>query len=294
MPVVSTDESGTLRIGELSRRTGLSPEVLRAWERRYALLRPSRTEGGFRLYSRADEERVRQMKALMASGLGAAQAARAAAAGPTHGRYQAIASTELDDVAAALGRALVRFDEAGANAALDGLLTIQTFEQAFKGVITPALQTLGRLWAAGDLTVAQEHFASNLLRGRLLSLARGWEGGMGAHALLACAPGELHDIALIAFGLALRRRGWRVTYLGQDTPIADVASTARAIKPALTVVVATDPARLKAIRKELAALAAEVPLALSGAGASEALARAVGARHLAGEALDAARALSGV
>ncbi|HXV03786.1 MAG TPA: MerR family transcriptional regulator, partial [Gaiellaceae bacterium] len=73
-----------LRIGELSRRTGVAPELLRAWERRYGLLRPQRSEGGFRLYSGADERRVELMRRHLRRGLAAAEAARlAAAAGDT-------------------------------------------------------------------------------------------------------------------------------------------------------------------------------------------------------------------
>src|SRR5690349_24660950 len=77
--VAGMSEEGVLRIGELSRRVGVSPEVLRAWERRYGVLRPTRSEGGFRLYSRADEERVRRMLALQQQGLSPAVAARTAA-----------------------------------------------------------------------------------------------------------------------------------------------------------------------------------------------------------------------
>ena len=67
---------GYLRIGELSRRTGVAPELLRAWERRYGLLRPARSEGGFRLYSDADEQRVQRMRQHLRQGLAAAEAAR--------------------------------------------------------------------------------------------------------------------------------------------------------------------------------------------------------------------------
>ena len=78
----------------------------------------------------------------------------------------------------------------------------------------------------GDATVAQEHFASNLIRGRLLGIGRGWDSGEGPRAVLACAPGEQHDLGLIAFGLTLNRRGWRITYLGPDTPVDSLVDTA--------------------------------------------------------------------
>src|SRR5690242_21856160 len=79
---VST-EVGALRIGEFARRAGVSPELLRAWERRYGLLQPIRTEGGFRLYTAEDAERVEEMKRALAQGLSAAEAASRALAAPT-------------------------------------------------------------------------------------------------------------------------------------------------------------------------------------------------------------------
>ena len=89
------------------------------------------------------------------------------------------------------------------------------------------------------MSVAQEHFASALLRGRLLGLARGWGNAGSPLALLACVPGDQHDLGLICFGLALRRHGWRITYLGPDTPLDTVGETARLLGPALVVLTAT-------------------------------------------------------
>ena len=133
---------------------------------------------------------------------------------------------------------------------------------------------------AGEITVAQEHFASNLLRGRLLGLARGWDRGAGPRALLACPPGERHDISLIAFGLALREHGWRITYLGADTPLATIAETATGLRPDLVVVAAVRPAPSSECAEELRELAALLPLAVAGAGADASLASQVGATYL--------------
>ena len=91
-----------------------------------------------------------------------------------------------------------------------------------RDVVLPYLRDLGERWERGEATVAQEHFASNVLRGRLLGLARGWGRGSGPRAVLACAPGELHDLPLIVFGLVLSARGWVITYLGPDTPISTI------------------------------------------------------------------------
>ena len=259
---------GNLRIGELSRRTGVAPELLRAWERRYGLLRPARSDGGFRLYSEADEQRVERMRQLLRQGLAAAEAARQAVEGDTVSAASAETLPELETGAVRLRTALDDFDETAAQLALDDLLAAFTVEAVLSAVILPYLAELGVRWSTGDATVAQEHFASNLIRGRLLGLGRGWDSGQGPRAVLACAPGELHDLGLIAFGLTLHRRGWRITYLGPDTPIDSLVDTAERLSPALIVVSGTTKRRLTPLAGDLTRLAAKTRVAVAGAGAT--------------------------
>jgi MerR family transcriptional regulator, light-induced transcriptional regulator len=271
---------GHLRIGELSRRVGVSPELLRAWEHRYGLLQPTRSPGGFRLYSAADEKRIARMRAYQNQGLSAAEAARLALRGEPE---ESPATIGVVPDGASLAIALERYDEQGAQEAFDRALAALTVEALLRDLVIPYLRELGERWEAGKASVAQEHFASNFLRGRLLGLARGWGHGVGPLAIIACAPGELHDLPLIAFGLALRARGWRIAFLGPDTPVVTLEDAARALEPKLVVISATTPERFAPVREELGALARSAPLALAGAGAGEALARAVGATHLPGD-----------
>jgi methanogenic corrinoid protein MtbC1 len=137
-------------------------------------------------------------------------------------------------------------------------------------VVMPYLHELGERWERGDVSIAQEHFASAVLRGRLLGLARGWGRGLGPRIVLACAPGEQHDLGLIAFGLALRARGWRVIYLGADTPLTSVADAAHASDAVFAVVSAVTPRPFRAHHHELRELARRQRLCLGGAGAAEA------------------------
>src|SRR5690242_14848728 len=109
---------GSIRIGELSRRTGVTPELLRVWENRYGLLRPSRSAGGFRLYSAADEARIHLMTRLIADGLSAAEAARQAAVLGDEADA-AIEAPIVDQLADQFRRALDEFDGAAAHAAFD-------------------------------------------------------------------------------------------------------------------------------------------------------------------------------
>jgi DNA-binding transcriptional MerR regulator len=282
-----------LRIGELSRRLGVSDHVLRAWERRYGLLRPVRSAGGFRLYSEADLDRVRRMQAHLAQGLSAAQAARAAidderpARAPVHDE-EAPARDGLADAAQTLTRALDALDEPTAHAVLDQLLSTLTVETVLRDVVLPYLHELGERWQRGEVSVAQEHFASNVIRGRLASLGRGWGHGHGPRAILACAPGELHDLGLLAFGIVLNRNGWRIEYLGASTPLDDLIGLAGSKRPNLVVVTATTPQRFKGLTDDLARLSRLAPLAIAGAGASRAVAEAARARLLTDDPVTAA------
>jgi MerR family transcriptional regulator, light-induced transcriptional regulator len=281
--IMGTEPAANLRIGELSRRLGVSEHVLRAWERRYGLLEPVRSAGGFRLYTQADENRIRRMQAHLANGLSAAEAARAALAEQPAGRPGAAAAENrgrLSEASETLARALDGLDEPAAQAVLDRLLTDFTIETVLRDVLMPYLHDLGERWKQGTVNVAQEHFASNVLRGRLASLARGWGNGHGPRAVLACPPGEQHELGLLAFGIVLNRNGWRIDYLGPDTPVDDLMKTISDTHPDLVVLAAATSERLDGLGADLARLARTAPLALAGAGATRAVAEQTGARLL--------------
>jgi DNA-binding transcriptional MerR regulator len=277
------------RIGELAQRTRVSPDSLRVWERRYGLLRPARSDGGYRLYSAEDEDRVRAMVRHLESGVPAGEAARLVLEG---GSAPDEAGPPLLAASAELREALDRFDDAGAQLALDRLIGALSFETVARDVILPYLRELGDRWERGEASVAQEHFASIVIRGRLLALARGWDRGAGPRALLACAPGEQHELGLIVFGLALRQHGWCITYLGADTPIETLTVATAELDPAAVVVVALTPERLEPIRESLSELAGRARLLLAGAGADANYARDVGADLLTGDPVDVAAELA--
>ena len=257
-----------LRIGELSKRAGVSPELLRAWERRYGLLRPARSAGGLRLYSPADVERVALMQQHLAEGMAAAEAAALAVrdAGDEEAARTTLRPAAIRDELAA---ALDAFDEPRAQAILDRLLALATVETLLAEIVVPYLHELGERWKQGEASVAQEHFASSVLRGRLLGLARGWGLGLGPVAVLACLPGEQHDLGLISFGLALRSQGWRIVYLGPDSPLDTVADVSRRLQPSVVVLNAVSAERIRPVLPQLRALARRHAVALGGAAAED-------------------------
>jgi MerR family transcriptional regulator, light-induced transcriptional regulator len=292
--------SARLRIGELSRRTGVRTDTLRAWERRYGLLRPERSAGRFRLYGPEDEQRVVRMKTLIDSGVSAAEAARLAlessasgAATPLPAAIDGAGVWALDLQAERLRLALERFDEAEANTLLDQALAGLTVETVADHIVLPAMRAIGERWESGEVGVAQEHFATGVVRGRLLSVARNWGAGSGPLAMLACPPGEEHDLGLVAFGVVLRARGWRITYLGPDTPIETIAETAEQLRADAIVIAALDAEPFERAARQLAELANESHLLIGGAGAGPAIAKRLGAALLDEDPVRAAAELSG-
>ena len=275
-----------LRIGELSRRLGVSDHVLRAWESRYGLLQPVRTAGGFRLYSEADERRVRRMQAHLARGLSAARAALGEDNEDSRDPDRAPAAAS--ELYGALRRALDAFDETAAQAVLDRLVADFSLATTLREIILPYLAELGVRWEQGTASIAQEHFASNIIHGRLAGLARGWGNGHGPLAVLACPPDELHDLPLMIFGIVLNRTGWRIHFLGTSTPLDEMSRTVEASHPNLVVLAATRPGTLDPFTAQLTALARRAPLTLAGAGASPQLAAAVQATLLTGDPVTAA------
>jgi DNA-binding transcriptional MerR regulator/methylmalonyl-CoA mutase cobalamin-binding subunit len=279
---------GHLRIGELSRRVGVSRELLRAWERRYGLVQPIRSPGDFRLYSLSDEERVRAMLRYLQDGLSAAQAAQAAG---TFGDAAERSSSDILTRRAEIRAALENFDEARVHALLDGLFATFGIVTVLRAVILPLLRSLGDDWSAGEITVAQEHFASNVLRGRLLGLARARGNGNSPLAVLACPPGEQHDIGLLIFGIAMRQAGWRITFLGANTPIATIEDAAESLNARVIVLSTVARRRLRASEQEIASLTERRTVAIGGAGAGIALAESIGAVLLQSDPIAAANGL---
>lgn len=272
----------------MSRRLGVSATTLRAWERRYGLLRPARSGGNYRLYTAEDEARVRRALAYMQKGMSTREAAGRALIQPEPaGDYEGLSGL-ADDLLAALER----LDEPASQRTLDRLFALVTPERALCEVVLPILHEIGERWARNEISVAEEHYATNLLHARLHALAAAWEAGGGPVAVVACAPGELHSIGLTCHGLGLRARGWTVFYLGQDTPVAALERTAERVQPRVVVLSAALPERFIELADDPPRLAGHTTLAIGGRGATEALAAQLGARLLDTDPLAAAALLT--
>jgi DNA-binding transcriptional MerR regulator len=276
------------RIKEFASRTGVPEVTLRAWERRYGLLDPERSSGGYRLYGPADERRVVAMQAHLNRGIAAAEAARLALA---ERALPESVPTEPTILHGGLMNAIAQFDATRTDAMLGGAFALGA-ERAVLEVVLPTLREVGDRWERGTLTVAHEHFATHLIERHLQQHAVRWTEGGGRLALLACPSGERHTLGLMCFGVVLAEAGWRIAYLGADTPVANVRDAADALAPEAIVLSAVDSAPFADAAPELRALAGAHRLTIGGAGATAAIARRLRAAHAPADPAAAAAALA--
>lgn len=267
---------------------GVQEVTLRAWERRYGLLAPQRSSGGFRLYSRADERRIRSMQAHMARGIAAAQAAALAV---SESAFAIAAPGEPAELVAALVAATEAYDATRIEVLLDAAFA-HGRPAGIGDVVIPVLVEIGLLWERAELTIAHEHFASHLVERRLLALATGSERGGGPLALLACPSGERHTLGLLCFGVLLADRGWRIAYLGADIPVDQIAAASTSVKPDAVVLCALQARLFSDNATAIGALGRERHTLLAGAGASAELARKLEVAYAGSDPLTAARSLA--
>ena len=237
-----------LNISALSRRTGVAPDTLRKWEQRYGVLRPVRTSGGQRRYTEQDVARVEWLRDRQREGWRIGEASRVLAESACPGL------TDPD----ALRDALLEATRAGNGgeiaAVLDQAFAVLSAGDAIALVLAPALRRAGSEWEAGRLSIAHEHLLSGKVRARLDAILGDVRGGVRGTAVLACAPGELHDLGLLMLAVLLRADGWRVEYLGQDTPVAEAVELAGDLDAALVCLSAARDASVAALQEGLAAL----------------------------------------
>ncbi|MGY2893578.1 MerR family transcriptional regulator [Deinococcus sp. UYEF24] len=209
---------------EVESRTGVPATTLRQWERRYGFPSPSRTAGGYRMYSPFDLACIGFIQARQDEGI---PVSRAVALAREH--FAEPPAPELP-VVAELVRALIRPDHREAGRLLGQAHASLSAEEIMMDVMRPAIVQIGQLWERGEITVAHEHQASAFLKVRLSQmLDAAGQNDLGPSVVAACGPGEHHEIGLMMLAVTLGRRGVQVHYLGSNTPLADMAVYARSV-----------------------------------------------------------------
>ena len=270
-------------IAALSRRTGVAPDTLRKWEQRYGVLRPVRTAGGQRRYSEMDVQRVEWLRDRIRDGWRIGEAARII------DEATSAALAEPGDLRDALIAAIEENDPRTVSATLDQTFAVLPLEVALTEVVTPALRWTGEAWHRGELSVAQEHAITAKVRAHLGKLISEGRGGVRGSAVLACAPGEHHDIGLLMLAVMLRADGWRVEFLGADTPVDAAVAFAERIGAGMLCFSASRGESVEVLRATPPAAAApgRMTIVVGGAAVTPDLARELEANY-AGEQLDVA------
>jgi DNA-binding transcriptional MerR regulator/methylmalonyl-CoA mutase cobalamin-binding subunit len=266
-------------IKQAAARAGVTVPVMRAWERRYGIVEPARTPSGYRQFDDAAVERVRSMRALVEAGWSPSAAAAAILSGeaPSGAADGTVAITTAQSPASELGARFVAaaqaLDTQAVEAVLDDMFATGSFERVAMDLLFPALHSLGDAWAAGTLSVAGEHLASNAVLRRLALALDGAGAGAsapGPRILVGLPPGGRHELGALAFAVAARRAGLPVAYLGADLPVADWAAAAQAATAVVIgVVTAHDRRATLAVAKAVRSAAPEAVIAFGGEGAPD-------------------------
>ncbi len=218
---------GKYTVNEVEERIKVPASTLRQWERRYGFPKPERSDAGYRLYSERDLENIRSMKRYIAEGIPASRAAelvKRLCPAPSGPRSLAEMRRELVD-------ALVSLDDTKADALLSEAHTLHTVDGVMLELMQRTISDIGEMWHEGKVSITTEHFASSYIQGRLRSLLNITANIKDAPAvIIACAPTEQHELGPLILAVMLRRAGYRIYYVGADTPVKDLREMAKRLQ----------------------------------------------------------------
>lgn len=249
------------RVKTVAAMTGIPRPTLIAWERRHEILDPRRSPSGYRIYTDDDVAVLKRLKGLVDGGHPISEAVAMVKGAPV----QHTVGTALRD---ALAQALWAYDQGALDWVLPDLLAIP-FQPALDGLYLPILQETGDRWERGELTIAQEHFASTWIRGRMTTMFQALGAGPagGRPVVCAMAPGELHELGLLAVAIQLALSGWRVTWLGPELPIDELGAATTAAGAELVCVSLmnrTTPGQALGLGREIRAVVPSSALVVIG------------------------------
>ena len=264
-------------IGEAARRSGVTPELLRAWERRYSVVAPVRTQSGYRLYDDIAIHRLRAMRTLLDEGWTASAAAASVretpdAELPTPAPPETRFGDESSDLPQRFVRAAAAMNARTVEQIVDEMMTRASFEVAVEEYVFPALRALGSAWESGEVSVAAEHAASAAVHRRLGAAfdAAGRSPVDARPVLIGLPPGAHHELGALAFAVAARRAGLPVRYLGPDLPADDwvrALDQTDAIAAVIAVPTEADVDAARSVARQLHGTRRDLVIAFGGSGA---------------------------
>ncbi|HTE42196.1 MAG TPA: MerR family transcriptional regulator [Steroidobacteraceae bacterium] len=253
-------------IRTVSRLTGINSITLRAWERRYGLIRPVRTPTGHRVYRHEDIQLIRRILVLLDKGIAIGQVQRSLqsiSVGDTHGAEpvairQINAETQWTAYRARMVNAITEFDEERLEDIYNETLAVHPIETVTQSLLIPLLRELGRRWETAEGSVAEEHFFGMYLRNKLgARYHHRTRRGYGPKILSACLPGEHHEVGVLLFALTAYEHGLRPILLGANMPLAELPAAAKRAQCKAIVLSGSIAPEHKVIAEELPALVAQ-------------------------------------
>ena len=251
--MTTTNKTPTYNLKVIVSETGIKPDTLRAWERRYGLPNPKRSKGKHRLYSEHDLETIKWLIQRQDEGLSISRAVNLWNQLKEEGQNpllayednteqkaaQSLAGSRIEELRESWINACRDFDEIAAEQILAQAFAIYPPETVCFQVLMQGLADIGNQWYRGEATVQQEHFTSALAMRRLHTLiAAAPPPTRSERIIVACPPQEIHAFSPLLISLMLRYRGWHVVYLGADVPLARFESTLESIRPDLVLLTA--------------------------------------------------------
>ncbi len=221
----------------VAQETSVPADTFRAWERRYGVPRPHRTDGGHRLYSERDIAIIRWLRDRTAEGMTISQAIALMATGSEVNLNWLDTAVDTEPHSwerfnAQLFAALTDFNEKRAEKIMGEAFALYPLDDVFFNLVQPTMVEVGEQWHQGKISVAAEHFATQFMRRKLSSIFNNYNISEGRGVILVgCAPGELHDLGSLLLAVLLVRHGWQVIYLGAQVPLKDLIDTIERLQP---------------------------------------------------------------
>lgn len=270
---LSREDPGLYPIRTVSSVTGVHPVTLRAWERRYNLIKPQRTPKGHRLYTDADIDTIKKVLDLLNQGISVSQARRLIKeTGVTPRSTKQEPSDPWGEYQETMLKAIDSFDELALDNLYNDILSLYPIDIVSVRLITPLLKHLGATWADSELGIAKEHFLTTYLRNKLGTRFHHLNTkGTGPKLLAACLPGEYHEIGLLQFCLSAVSHGFRVVLLGANIPLDQLIAPAERAGCKAIVLSGSSGTKRKLLTEDLPNLVrfASVPVFVGGRSAEK-------------------------
>jgi DNA-binding transcriptional MerR regulator/methylmalonyl-CoA mutase cobalamin-binding subunit len=273
-PSAVADDKGKYRIHAVAEMTGIPAATLRAWERRYGVPEPRRTESSYRVYSDADVALIRHVRELCEQGMAPSEAAKLVMADVEHRNVQSANSADpFAHAAAAIVQAVAAYDPHQLEGAVRHAMALGPAAVVFERVFRPAMSEIGQRWHDGVFSVGQEHMATSIVEAATASMLRLISREDAERtAVVACFADDTHTMPILGFALQLATWGFDVVRLGARTPPLAIRQAVEELEPAivgLSVTITPVGHRARELVEEYAAACGDTPWVVGGSAASD-------------------------